>query len=102
MQSIPTVPFDKANHAIYGLLIYLCVLAVALMFHAHPATAAAGGFFVSLSAGWAKELYDRRGHGTHDLYDALATALGGAAGAAATVMPQLIEWLRSLWKLALS
>jgi len=102
MQRLPTVAFDKANHFIYGLTIYLVVLACLLVLHVDPAPAAAGGFFVALAIGWAKEAHDRDGSRTYDPDDALATALGAASGAASTTMPLLVQWLRSLWKLALA
>lgn len=69
---MPLIPQDKANHFIYGLAIFL---AVGLAFGAIPGLAAA------ILIGAAKEIYDRvSGKGTPDVYDFVATVVGGVAG----------------------
>ncbi|MBI5270713.1 MAG: hypothetical protein HY856_13660 [Burkholderiales bacterium] len=95
MPRIPLVSHDKANHSIYGFLIYLAAAFMALGFGAESANAALVGFLAASAAAWGKELYDRRASGTYDPDDATATMVGGAAGAAATTAPSLMLWLRA-------
>ncbi len=69
---LPIIPQDKANHFIYGLAIFL---AVGLAFGAIP------GLVAAVLIGAAKEIYDRvSGKGTPDVYDFVATVVGGVAG----------------------
>jgi hypothetical protein len=62
---------DKQIHFFSGLA--LC-LAVALFFGAYA------GLAVAVLAGLGKEVYDNYGRGAPDIYDAVATAVGGALG----------------------
>ena len=68
-----TIPKDKLLHFVAGLIcatfVYLITLNLTL----------AIGASVILGAG--KEVYDSRGHGTVEVLDAVATALGGVVGA---------------------
>lgn len=70
--NMPLIPQDKANHFIYGLVIFLLV---GLSFGAIPGLAAAA------LIGMVKEIYDKvSGKGTPDVYDFVATVVGGVAG----------------------
>lgn len=86
--SLPSLPADKANHALYGAAIALAVYAVCLL--AGVPYAAYAALAASVVVGFAKEGVDawqnraatgnwRTGpHGVEGL-DAAATAAGGAA-----------------------
>lgn len=73
---LPVVPQDKANHFLYGAVIFSAVYVVAF-FAALPALPIAAGAVVGIGVG--KEIYDRRNKETHtpDIKDALATVAGG-------------------------
>ena len=66
-------PIDKQAHFWWGWAIaataYQLGLVVAVL--------------VAATLGAAKEIWDRNGHGTPDVKDAIATAVGGLAGAIA-------------------
>lgn len=62
---------DKITHAVAGAIVAL----VALAFTGSPIMAVLAAVFV----GVAKEAWDATGHGSVDLWDFAATALGGAA-----------------------
>ena len=68
-----TIPKDKLLHFVAGLIcatfVYLITLNLTLAIGA------------SVILGIAKEIYDSRGHGTVEVADAVATAVGGAVGA---------------------
>jgi hypothetical protein len=84
--TLPVIPQDKANHALYGALLALAVLALCTVLGIQPAALYALGAAVIAGAG--KEVVDRlenlraekRGepppHGV-ELWDALATWAGG-------------------------
>jgi hypothetical protein len=61
---LPLIPLDKANHIIYGLLIYI----IANLF---VENILAFGAVVLFGAG--KELYDYKSYGKFDVLDFLAT-----------------------------
>ena len=66
------IPQDKANHFIYGLGLF-----IALAFAHDPIFALA----LVVAVGIVKEVYDKvTGTGTPDVWDAVATSLGGLAG----------------------
>jgi hypothetical protein len=67
---------DKYLHGLAGLVIALVVGFL------HPAL----GLLACALAAWAKEEYDRRGHGVKDGWDAYATLLGA-------VPAQLFLWM---------
>jgi len=72
------IPQDKANHAIYGLVLF-----IALAFARDPLFALA----LVIVAGIVKEIYDKvTGTGTPDVWDAVATSLGGLAGYICTLV----------------
>ena len=68
-----TIPRDKLLHFVAGSIASIVVYVATF-----DATIA-----VSFSAllGVGKEVYDSRGHGTVEVLDAVATALGGVVGA---------------------
>ncbi len=69
---MPQLPQDKANHALYGLAIFI---AVGFVF------GAVAGLGAATLIGAAKEVYDRVSKkGCPDAFDFVATAAGGAAG----------------------
>ena len=70
---LPLIPQDKANHFIYGLLIFTLISTLLnVMF----------GLGVCIVAAFAKELYDLQHKTIHtpDIYDALWTIAGGVTG----------------------
>lgn len=71
--NLPMIPQDKANHMIYGLVIFTvpAVLFTALV-----------GLGVCVIAAFSKELYDLQHKDSHtpDIYDAIWTIAGGAFG----------------------
>jgi len=100
---LPTLPPDKAQHVIYGLVISAMTYAAMMAAQQPPLLAARAGLLASAAAGLLKEAADawvnrrmtghwRTGpHGVEGL-DALATAAGGlpvwlALEAAAGVWP---------------
>lgn len=69
---MPQLAQDKANHALYGLAIFI---AVGFVF------GAVAGLVAATLIGAAKEVYDRVSKkGCPDVLDLVATAAGGAAG----------------------
>ena len=71
---LPLIPQDKANHVIYGVLVYAMGAALA-----GPVVAMVAVVLV----GAVKEFYDSAtGRGTPDVGDFFATAAGGLAGLA--------------------
>jgi hypothetical protein len=75
-----TIPLDKQAHFASGACIAFTV-AISLVPHMPENTAIGYGFAASLFAGLAKELWDHFHPTTNtmDVFDFLATALGGAA-----------------------
>lgn len=63
------IPLDKAFHFLAGW-------AIAATFQSAPLVAAA----LVAAAGIGKEIWDKRGHGTFELMDIVATLLGGIVG----------------------
>lgn len=63
------IPLDKAFHFLAGW-------AIAATFQSTPFIAAS----LVAAAGIGKEIWDKRGHGTPELMDVVATLLGGIAG----------------------
>ena len=67
-----TIPKDKLLHFVAGsicsIIVYLIIGNLTLAFGA------------SVALGISKEVYDSRGHGTVEVLDAVATALGGVVG----------------------
>lgn len=68
-----TIPKDKLLHFVAGSICSAFVYVITLNL-----TLAIGA---SVILGIAKEVYDSRGHGTVEVLDAVATAVGGAVGA---------------------
>ena len=67
-----TIPRDKLLHFVAGFVVSFVV---------YVATSNATiAFSLSALLGIAKEVYDSRGHGTSEVLDAVATALGGVVG----------------------
>lgn len=73
---LPQLSQDKANHALYGLAIYLAAALLLGPLH---------GLAVALLAGVAKEAVDATGRGRVELLDLAATAAGALAGLACTL-----------------
>lgn len=75
--SLPLIPQDKANHIVYGSVIFAAAYAL-FSFAGLPALPIAAGIVVIAAV--AKELWDRAHKETHtpDPLDALATIGGGA------------------------
>lgn len=81
--SLPTIPLDKANHVVYGSVIF-AVTYVMLMFQQLPALPIAFGVVVAFAVG--KEVRDRvTKKGTPDIVDAVATVAGGVVCAIPTL-----------------
>ena len=81
---LPTIPHDKALHAVYGSAAALVGALIGLMLAA-PLWAAALAL-VTLS-GFGKEIYDRAtGRGNPELADAVVTVLGGLPVVLATLL----------------
>lgn len=76
------IPLDKQAHFWSGLAL---TLALALFFG--PGWALVG----CLAAGLAKELRDQFSHGQPDLWDFLATALGGSVAVLLYVLDSLMQ-----------
>lgn len=71
---IPTIPHDKAMHAVYGALAGLAGALIAIVTGQHPG---AGALIGGVVVGVGKEVIDRAtGKGTPDPMDAVATILG--------------------------
>ena len=69
---LPHLREDKANHFIYGVVLFIL-----LAFIRSPEIALA----IVVAVGIAKEIYDKYSEtGTPDIWDAVATTAGGAAG----------------------
>lgn len=75
--SLPLIPIDKANHIVYGAVIFAAAYAL-FTFAGLPALPIAAGMVVIAAV--AKEVWDRAHKETHtsDPLDALATIGGGA------------------------
>jgi hypothetical protein len=74
-----TIPLDKAFHFLVGW-------AVAATFQSMPLLAAALVATVAIG----KEVWDKRGHGTPELADCLATLAGGVAALAFVALLGLV------------
>ena len=93
--NLPMLPADKANHALYGALVFLAAAAAAAaagLHHAAPIGMAASVVAAVLKEG-ADYLANRRALASHskplhgvDVLDALATAAGGALCWAAVLL----------------
>jgi hypothetical protein len=69
---LPLIPQDKANHLVYGLIVFIVV---------GTFTSPVVGLGAALFVGAAKEIYDRvSGKGTPDALDFVATGFGGVLG----------------------
>ena len=72
------IPADKANHAVYGTVLF-----ITLAFVSTPLTALG----IVITVGIVKEVYDKvTATGTPDVWDAVATGLGGLAGYICTTL----------------
>ncbi len=75
---LPQIPADKANHALWGMGLFII-----LAFARDPMFALA----LVLVVGIVKEVYDKvTATGTPDVWDAVATGLGGLAGYICTTL----------------
>jgi len=88
MPKIPTIPYDKAVHFIYGAAIAVAAMYVLMVFGVDRSFAKGSGCVAALLIGGAKEIVDsamnRRAEKagkppvhTVSRWDAVATALGG-------------------------
>ena len=78
--TLPIIPKDKANHYIYGNLIFLAVFVLS-NFVVSASLAASLGLFAVAVAGIGKEIYDSiSGTGTPEVMDAVYTIAGGLSG----------------------
>ena len=79
---------DKRDHAKVGAIIglggYLGTTLIAPK--SSPITRFLVGSLLATAAGWAKEVYDRQGHGTYEARDAWMTAVGGTGSSGVTLM----------------
>lgn len=69
--TLPQMPQDKANHLVYGLVIFAIAALVLSPLYALCLTVAAGA---------AKEALDATGRGQVELLDFVATSAGGGIG----------------------
>ena len=67
-----TIQQDKIKHFAVGLAVSIVAYVVT--------SSATIAFSLSALLGIGKEVYDSRGHGTVEVLDAVATALGGVVG----------------------
>ena len=67
-----TIPKDKLLHFVAGFAVSIVAYVVT--------SSATIAFSLSALLGIGKEVYDSRGHGTVEVLDAVATALGGVVG----------------------
>ncbi len=69
---LPLIPQDKANHLIYGLIIYTVILPINIYL----------AMLMVVFAGVGKEVYDHMNRDEHvpDLYDAIYIVVGGLIG----------------------
>lgn len=70
IMNLPQLPQDKANHVIYGLLIFMAGAVF------NPGI----GLAATVIAGAAKEAIDATGRGNVEFKDFLATVAGGVLG----------------------
>jgi hypothetical protein len=76
--NLPQLPADKANHVVYGIVLFMLLALIR-----SPEIALA----IVAIVGVAKELYDKyTGMGTADVWDAAATLCGGTAGYLCTLI----------------
>lgn len=70
---LPLIPQDKANHFIYGLIIFTSI---------SPILGVLFGLGICIVAAFMKELYDLQHKAIHtpDIYDAIWTIAGGVTG----------------------
>ena len=73
IMKLPLIPQDKANHFIYGLLIFTMISTILNVVF---------GLGVCIVAAFTKELYDLQHKQTHtpDIYDFIWTVAGGIVG----------------------
>lgn len=85
---LPVIPQDKANHIVYGSVIFAAAYAL-FTFAGLPALPIAAGAVVLAAVG--KEVWDRIHCDKHtpDLMDAVATMVGGAISAAPVCLKYL-------------
>lgn len=70
--NLPQLPVDKANHFVYGVVLF-----TVLAFLRDPLFA----LWLVIGVGILKELFDKvTGTGNPEVWDAVATAAGGAFG----------------------
>lgn len=90
--SLPMLAHDKANHVIYGALIFMAGAALALLFLS-PAYARCVGGAAAAAAAVLKELADWR-RNEHDMAQGFPPSRGAeSADALATVAGALAVWL---------
>lgn len=80
LASLPQLPQDKANHLIYGLLMFMVMT---------PFTGALLAVLTVAIIGALKEIIHDKlmGKGTPDPWDAVATSAGGIAGFVCMYIP---------------
>lgn len=81
--SLSAMEEDKKAHAVAGAIISGTVYVGSYLVapDAKPWQRFLAASLAATAAGWAKELYDRQGHGTYESRDAWTTAAGGTGTA---------------------
>ena len=84
--TLPLIPQDKANHYIYGNLIFLVVFVLSSLVVSAGLAASLALFAVAV-AGIGKEIYDSiTGTGTPEVMDAVYTITGGLSGGVVAIV----------------
>jgi hypothetical protein len=83
---LPLVPYDKAQHVIYGAGLALVLIALGTVAGLPAGLVFAASGLVCIGAAVAKERWDARGHGTPEVADVWASVAGWAGIAAAYLL----------------
>lgn len=87
---------DKVLHVIAGFLASLFISLVSSYLGVGAVVSALIGITASVIAGGTKELYDDRGHGTFDGWDAYWTVVGGVIAQAALLFQHPLQLLLTI------
>lgn len=83
--NLPTIPHDKAQHAVYGLAIYAFAALAAELFGASGFASSAFGLVSAAGVAVGRELWQRKHGGEPSVADA-AWTIGAALAAAAPAL----------------
>lgn len=79
---LPKIPYDKALHLIYGLVIFIVTYFITNLLIPFPFISVLCGFGMVFIIGFGKEIYDHQNKDRHtsDIVDAMYTIVGGLLG----------------------